>query len=790
MALISRRIQDGKLNQNMTLNKKIIVISYLLAIVGGSQAQSILDKGHLAFVKSHLEAPAYQTALKALVRRADKDLMMRPVSVMDKTYVPSSGSKHDYVSLARYAWPDENTANGLPYIMRDGVSNPELNAYDRNRLSAMSGAVTRLSLTYYFTGQERYAAKASQLLRTWFLDKSTRMNPNLRYAQQVPGVAEGRCYGVLDAYSFIGMLDGVHLLEASKSFTDSDAKQLRAWFARLLHWLQTNPQAREESYGQNNHSIAYDAQVAAYALYTGNKSVFNRVLKEFPQRRIAVQINPDGSMPHELSRTLAFGYSQYNLTHIIDLLLMAKHQGLDIRQYAVSGNHSFFKAMDFLAPYIGKDVSAWPYQQISGWNEKQQELCKDYYRAWLLDNTHTDYLRLFRQHYVRDWSDSFVLLYEKPTKEDQAMARAEKQLRYALRCVSAARKTAKDHRVSPRSMARDSSLVLVAPSDWCAGFFPGNLWQMYEYTHNPEWREQAVSNTWLIENAKTHSTHDLGFIFNSSFGKAYALTGEQSFRYVLLRAAQTLSHRFSPKTGCIRSWDFNRDRWEYPVIIDNMMNLELLFKATQLTGDSSYYKIAVSHANTTMRNHFRPDGSCYHVVDYDSITGKVRMRVTYQGYSDDSYWSRGQGWALYGFTMCYRFTHDVRYLEQARRVAKFLLSLKNVPADGIYYWDMKDPAIPNAPRDASAAAVIASALYELSKDVDGIEARSYRACADKILNSLIDHYQSPLNKSQGFLLLHSVGHKPGNSEIDVPIVYADYYYLEALRRKAALTIAR
>ncbi len=769
------------------MRKNIIAMCALLLTATGAQAQSVLDANHLAYVKQHLADPTYSQALQALEKQAGHDLSMKPLSVMSKDYIPSSGSKHDYVSLARYAWPDKSKPNGLPYTMRDGVSNPELNKFDRNKLSAMANAVYRLSLAYYFTGEERYAKKATELIHVWFLDKGTKMNPNLRYAQHIPGAYDGRCYGVIDAYSFVEMLDGVQLLEKSRSFTAKDSKQLKAWFSQLLKWLLTHPQAIEESNQKNNHATAYDVQVAAYALYTGNKKVFEDVLEKFPARRIATQIEPDGKQPYELRRTLAFGYSQYNLNHIIDFMLMVKHQGKDIHPYCVIGNHSFFKAMDFMAPYMGKSVKEWPYQQISGWQGKQQEMANDFYRAYTLDESHKDYLALYRQNKIRDWSDLFVLLYEKPTKIDNAMARADEQLRYALACTAEARKTAKGDRVSPRSIDKDGKLVLVGPKDWCSGFFAGSLWQMYQYSHEQFWRENAVSNTWPIESAKWHrGTHDLGFMIGDSFGKAYQLTGEQSYRDVMLQAARTLITRYSPKVGCIRSWDHNADKWKYPVIIDNMMNLEMLFEATKLTGDSTFYKIAVSHANTTMKHHFRDDYSSFHVVDYDPQTGAVRMRVTHQGYSDDSYWSRGQGWALYGYTMCYRYTHDKRYLEQAQGVAKFLFSLKNMPADGIFYWDMKDPAIPNTSRDASAAALVASAFYELCGYVPVGEGKQYKAFADKIVNSLIDHYQAPVGSNQGFLLLHSTGHKPANSEIDVPINYADYFYLEALRRKAQL----
>ncbi len=769
------------------MRKKIITMCALLLSSAGTLAQSVLDVQHLQYVKQHLTEPSYAQAYHALEKQAMHDLMLKPLSVMDKDYVPSSGTKHDYVSLARYAWPDEAKPNRLPYKMRDGVSNPELNKFDRNKLAIMADAVYRLSLAYFLSGDENYAKKATELIHVWFLDKATKMNPNLRYAQHVPGETDGRCYGVIDAYSFVDMLDGVQLLEKSKSFTAKDSKQLKTWFSQFLKWLLTHPQAIEESNQKNNHAIAYDVQVAAYSLYTGNRKVFNDVLAYFPKRRMATQIAPDGSQPHELRRTLAFGYSQYNLHHIIDLMLMVKHQGLDFRKYCTCDEHSFFKAMDFLASYMGKCVTEWPYQQISGWEEKQQEMACDFYRAYTLDESRKDYLHIYRQVKYREWSDLFVLLYETPTKIDNAMARADEQLRYALKCTAEARKTAKGDRVTPRSIDKDGHLVLVGPKDWCSGFFAGTLWQMYQYSHEQYWRENAVSNTWLIESAKWHrGTHDLGFMIGDSFGKAYQLTEEQSYRDVMLQAARTLCTRFSPKVGCIRSWDHNADKWKFPVIIDNMMNLEMLFEAYQLTGDKSFYDIAVSHANVTMKNHFRDDYSSFHVVDYDPVTGAVRSRITHQGYSDDSFWSRGQGWALYGYTMCYRYTHDQRYLEQAKNVAKFLFSLKNMPEDGIFYWDMKDPAIPDAPRDASSAALVASAFYELQGYVDAELGRQYKAYADNIINSLIDHYQAPVGSNQGFLLLHSTGHKPGNSEIDVPINYADYFYMEALQRKALL----
>lgn len=773
----------------------------LLLLAPCTQAQSIWNPTHLANVKQSIHQPFYATAYEGLKAEADRLLDVRPLSVMMKEKTPASGDKHDYMSQARYYWPDPSKPGGLPYIARDGESNPELNKLDRNRLGATANRVTTLSLAWYFSGEEKYAQKATELIRTWFFNKDTRMNPNLEYAQMIPGHnnGKGRCYGVLDSYSFVEMLDAVKLLETSKSFTAKDAKELKAWFGKLLNWILTSPQGQEESRQANNHSTAYDAQVIAIALYTGNLKVAREVINSVPTKRIYTQIEPDGRQPYELRRTLAFGYSQYNLTHLLDIFCMAQKIGLKIDDATSADGRNFYKAMDFLAAYVGKDVKDWPYQQISEWDYKQQEFCKDLYRTSLLNPSRKDYLRLAQAHRVIDRADRFNLLYVQPTDVDNAYAFACKQLTFAIDCANKAKKeeqNAAKRRVTPRTLRIDGSLALVHPHDWCSGFFPGSLWQVYAYTHDDYWRQQAISFTWPIEEAKWHKgTHDLGFMMYDSFGKAYELTGERSYKDVVLQSAKTLITRYSPRVKSIRSWDHNRDKWQYPVIIDNMMNLEMLFRATQLTGDSIYWKVAVNHANTTLKNHFRPDYSSYHVVDYDSQTGDVRMKCTHQGYSDDSFWSRGQAWGLYGYTMSYRFTKDPAYLKQAEGIAGFFLNLPNMPEDFVPYWDMKAPevdglkthvAVQGVPRDASAAAIFASGLYELCNYVSAEKSKQYRAIADKIVTSLNNHYQAAPGTACGFLLLHSTGHLPGNSEIDVPLNYADYYYLEALARKAAL----
>jgi unsaturated chondroitin disaccharide hydrolase len=331
----------------------------------------------------------------------------------------------------------------------------------------------------------------------------------------------------------------------------------------------------------------------------------------------------------------------------------------------------------------------------------------------------------------------------------------------------------------PRTF-EDGQLKLINSKDWTSGFFSGILWYLYDYTKDKKWLIQAQDYTARLANEQYNkTTHDLGFIIYCSFGNGYRLTKNEYYKKVIIQAARSLSTRFNPKTGVIRSWDHNKDKWKYPVIIDNMMNLELLFNATKLTGDSSFYKIAISHANHTMLNHFRPDHSSYHVVDYDPETGKVIQKNTAQGYSDASAWARGQAWGLYGYTMCYRETGDKKYLIQAQNIAHFIFNNPTLPKDLVPYWDYNDPAIPNAPRDVSAAAIMASALYELATYSSG---NDYKEKANIILANLSDYYKAPLNTNGNFILLHSTGNKPSKSEIDVPINYADYYYLEALLR--------
>lgn len=321
---------------------------------------------------------------------------------------------------------------------------------------------------------------------------------------------------------------------------------------------------------------------------------------------------------------------------------------------------------------------------------------------------------------------------------------------------------------------------------WTSGFYPGTLHYLYDYSKNESLQKEAFRiEKFLQKEQYNKGTHDLGFMMYNSFGHVLEQEHNEAYESILMNSARSLSTRFRKSTGTIKSWDHGK--WQFPVIIDNMMNLELLFWATRHSNDSSFYKIAVTHANTTMANHYRNDYSSYHVIDYDTITGAVRAKNTHQGYADGSAWARGQAWGLYGYVSTYRYTKNKVYLQQANQIAKFMIHHPRLPEDGIPWWDFDSPDIPATYRDASAGAILASALLELSQyNADPLR-KEYRQMAEKIIRSLASPtYTAPIGENGGFILKHSTGHLPGNSEVDVPLTYADYYYVEALMRLKAM----
>lgn len=318
--------------------------------------------------------------------------------------------------------------------------------------------------------------------------------------------------------------------------------------------------------------------------------------------------------------------------------------------------------------------------------------------------------------------------------------------------------------------------------EWCSGFWPGILWYDYEYTGDEKIKEEAEKFTASLKflSESPAFDHDLGFLVFCSYGNGYRLTHNPEYKQVILDTADSLATLFNPRVGTILSWPRNVEMFGgHNTIMDNLINLEMLFWAAKNGGNPYLADIAISHADKTMKHQFRPDYTSYHVAVYDTLTGDFIRGCTHQGYADNSMWARGQAWGIYGYTTIYRETKDPRYLEFVQKVAD--VYLRNLPEDYVPYWDFNDPAIPDAPRDASAAAVVASALLELSTYLPMEKQMAYKDAALKMLSSLSsDKYRS--GKSKPSFLLHSTGHWPAKSEIDASIIYADYYYMEALLR--------
>lgn len=379
--------------------------------------------------------------------------------------------------------------------------------------------------------------------------------------------------------------------------------------------------------------------------------------------------------------------------------------------------------------------------------------------------------------------------FAKPSQNDESFKWFKKTSEVISYQLNKAAQTYKPGK-NPRSVNPDGTVRLAGLTDWTTGFFPGSLWYGYELTGDKKLAEQAKKFTLALDSIrKIKNTHDLGFMLYCSYGNAYRITADKIYLPALGDGAQNLANRFNPKIGVIKSWDFSW--WHYPVIIDNMMNLEYLYWAAKEFNKPDYANAANTHALTTMKNHYRKDHSSYHVVDYDPITGKVLRKVTHQGLTDESAWARGQAWGLYGYTVCYKNSKNPKFLKQAENIASFIMNHPTMKKNKIPAWDLNVHNADDldedgqAPRDASAAAVIASALLDLSTQVK--DGQKYVDYAEEILKSLSsDAYLAKPGENSYFLLKHSVGAFLYNSEIDTPLDYADYYYLEALNKYAAI----
>jgi unsaturated chondroitin disaccharide hydrolase len=729
--------------------------------------------------------PLLMPAYRQLIKSADSALQIAPVSVMQKSKVPPSGDKHDFMSLAPYWWPDSSKANGLPYIRRDGVINPESRLdHDGLRFQAMGDAVNALAMAYYFTGDEKYAAKAATLLRVFFIDPATRMNPNLNFAQAVPGVTPGRGTGLIDTRNIPELVDAIRLLRPSRSLRASEYDALVKWSADYLTWLRTSKNGKDERAADNNHGTWYDAQAAALALFVGDTSFARQVIGTDARARIAAHISPNGSQPRELARTRPIHYSLFNLDPYTQLAEMGRLVGTDLWNFTAPNGGSLRAALYFIAPYTDSTLK---------WStpEATPLTAEDFATPLLRAASSLRDARLARALARLDESvraSRERLLYpDLPTSNTSEGDAADKAtIRFAEQRLENSATRLDPANGYPRATKSDGTWEQRPANAWTSGFFAGTLWYVYELTREDKWKRLAERWTTELEPDKTlRTTHDLGFMIFDSFGHAYLLTGDAHDSAVVIEAARNLATRFNARVGAIKSWDTDsvtdaRRGWKYPVIIDNMMNLPLLFWGASHGGDTPWRQMAISHAIRTAEAQLRRDGSTAHVALFDPATGKLLRTTTWQGYSDSSVWARGQAWAIHGFASAYGSTQRPELLRAAQRSADFFLA--NLPADGVPPWDFRIPDRKHAERDASAAAIAASGLLDLARWAPEPARSRYANAADHIIAGLEKNYLSTDRRGDA-ILQHSVGGLPQKSEVDVGLVYADYYFLEALVRR-------
>lgn len=359
-----------------------IMLFIILSITNNIHAKKldlfILDADRLAKDKANItrNTNTNTNTIQVFFERADSELTKKNITVTDKPITPASGDKRDYMSLGRYWWPNPDTKDGLPYIRKDGVSNPELKKFDREKLGSLPGRVMTLCKAYYFSGEKKYAEKAVSILETWFLDDKTKMNPNMNFGQTIPGHnnGKGRAEGIIDTYSFIPLVDAMLLLEYCDGISKENMKNIREWFAQYVQWLITDDIGIAEMNAKNNHSVAYDVQLAIFASFAGNEELSRKTIYEFPSKRIFKQVMPDGSQPYELARTTAMGYSIFNINHMLDMCSVAKRIGYDLYSVKNSDGRCIDAAISFLLKYHGKKVSEFPYKQISDWDKTQKDL--------------------------------------------------------------------------------------------------------------------------------------------------------------------------------------------------------------------------------------------------------------------------------------------------------------------------------------------------------------------------------------------------------------------------------
>ena len=731
----------------------------------------------ISYTKSRFKSDdfKYTIVLGNLIANADSALKKDLLSVVSKERFPPSGDKHDYMSVGPYWWPNPDTEKGLPYIRKDGEVNPERYAYpDAESFKNLAYRSRDLLYAYYFTDNQAYAKKAAEMVDTWFIADSTRMNPHLDYAQAIPGINEGRFIGIIDINMMVSLLEVLPILEASPYWTEEQNTAFKSWFDSFLTWLLESEFGQRESIHPNNHGTWYDVTVVSIAKYLGNKALAYQLLLEGKETRFDHHLAADGSQPHEVERTKSVSYSTFNLKGLMYLALIAEDLGINLWNYKNKHGVTIEDGLLYLKRYVD-DPEAWPHPQIKPFDESRlTELFVIGAKKYNNDALFTSAAAILQRS--GDDNNYTNLLFV----NDELLIDVSEILEYSANKLSKLYSLSEKRSEIPRSYYTDTDEVRWRPAkDWTSGFFAGSLWYQYELTKEEKWKLAAEKETVKISEQQYYEgSHDVGFQIMSSYGLGSAFADMSGYDTVIINTAKSLATRFNPKVGAIKSWDWG-DIDKYRVIIDNMINLELLFKATALTGDSAFYKIAVSHADKTLTHHFRADASTYHVLEYDTLSGEPLVKRTHQGYADSSAWARGQGWALYGYTLCYRYTQDEKYLDRAEKVADFILNHPNMPFDGIPFWDFDHPEIPDTYLDVSSAGVYASALLRLTNFTkDKHKSKRYFNAAQRMILSMNQNHRAA--DDVPFLLDHSVGDLPQGHEIDVPINYADFYFLEAL----------
>ena len=784
----------GKLRRALLTGAALGAVPGSLALAQGRSSQAdvprtILAHGEYLAQSRQLFARgggARKSAFDALLDSARLALAATPLSVMQKRNTPSSGDKHDFMSMAPYWWPDSSRPHGLPFIKKDGQMYPESRVdHDGVRLQQTIARVQALTLAWYFTGDPSYARGAARHLRVFFVDTATRMNPNLRFAQAVMGVSEGRGIGIIDTRHMPDLVDALRLLDGAPGWTAADRDAMLAWCRAYLTWLVESANGKEEGAALNNHGTFYDEQVAALALFVGDSARARATIGASGTARIAAQIAGDGKQPLELERTRPLHYSLFNLDAFTMLAEMGRHVDVDLWHFVAPSAGSIERALLYVAPYADSAVR-FPLPEIGGIAPGLFLAPMQRAAAALGDARFaTAVAHAPERARTRDFAQFGFPLPAAPGTErtDDILARALTRAAAQLRRTAAALDPANGY---PRSTDATGNWEQRAPTQWTSGFFAGTLWYMYQHDRSPAWRAQAERWTAGLEPNKTiTTTHDLGFMLFDSFGHGALLTGDAHYREVILEASRSLATRFDAKVGAIKSWNTlggsdARGTWQYPVIVDNLMNLEMLFWAGAHGGDTAWLRMAERHALTSARVHVRADGSTAHVALFDPAAGAFLRTVTWQGYADSSAWARGQAWAIHGLTAAYGRTRRAELLGAAQRAADWFIA--HLPPDAVPYWDFRHPAIPNTERDASAAAIAASGLYDLARRSTAPAAARYRQAADRMMVSLASHYMAPQTPS-GAILAHSTGGRPQGSEIDVGLVYADFFFVEALLRR-------